>query len=129
MRNLIFAILISMLSSFAAVAYGQQSSIPQPQITGPYTADDVSKGHFLAIMICSICHIAAADQPSLPIATPPAPPFESLAQRKDITAESLQKFMTTTHRGLNNPNGMPNPMLMDYQMKQIVAYFLSLRIH
>jgi hypothetical protein len=55
------------------------------------------------------------------------PPFESLAQRKDITAESLQKFMTITHRGLNNPNGMPNPMLMDYQVKQIVAYFLSLR--
>ncbi len=127
MRNLIFAILTSMLSSFAAVAHGQQSSIAQPQISGPYTQDDISKGHFLAIMICSICHIAAADQPSLPIATPPAPPFESLAQRKDITAESLQKFMTTTHRGLNNPNGMPNPMLMDYQVKQIVAYFLSLR--
>jgi hypothetical protein len=34
--------------------------------------------------------------------------------------------MKTTHRGLDNPLGMPNPDLMDYQIKEIVAYFLSL---
>jgi len=35
--------------------------------------------------------------------------------------------MTTTHRGLDNPKGMPNPELMDFQIKEIVAYFLSLQ--
>jgi hypothetical protein len=34
--------------------------------------------------------------------------------------------MKTTHWGLDNPLGMPHPELMDYQIKQIVAYFLSL---
>ena len=35
--------------------------------------------------------------------------------------------MITTHRGLDNPAGMPNPELMDYQIKEIVAYMASLR--
>jgi len=91
------------------------------------SADDVSKGHFLAIMICGHCHVAAPDQPYMPILKPPAPSFESIAQRKDINADWLQTFVTTTHRGLDNPKGMPNTYLADYQVKQLVAYFLSLR--
>ena len=35
--------------------------------------------------------------------------------------------MTTTHRGLDNPNGMPNAELLDYQVRQVTAYLLSLR--
>ena len=90
-------------------------------------ADDVRKGHDLAAMVCASCHVAAADQRFTPVLNPPAPSFESIAQRPDTTAESLEKFMTTTHRGLDNPGGMPNPYLMDYQVKQLVAYILSLR--
>ena len=58
---------------------------------------------------------------------PPAPPFATIAQRKDISAESLTNFLKTAHRGLDEPNGMPNPDLADYQIKQAVAYLLSLR--
>lgn len=98
-------------------AWGQQGN----------TADDVRKGHQLATMLCANCHVAAPDQPFMPILSPPAPSFESIAQRKDVTADWLQNFMTTTHRGLDNPKGMPNPYLVDYQVKQVVAYLLSLR--
>jgi cytochrome c1 len=35
--------------------------------------------------------------------------------------------VTTTHRGLDEPNGMPNPYLVDYQIKQVIAYMMSLR--
>jgi hypothetical protein len=35
--------------------------------------------------------------------------------------------MTTTHRGLDNPSGMPNPSLLDYQVKEVTVYLLSLR--
>jgi cytochrome c1 len=91
------------------------------------TADDVSNGHHLAVMVCAICHVAAADQANLPILHPPAPSFESIAQRKDINADSLEKFLTTTHRNLDTLKGMANPDLADFQVKQVVAYLLSLR--
>jgi len=89
-------------------------------------ADDVQKGHFLASTICAICHVAAPDQAHQPIMRPPASSFASIVRQKKFDAESLTHFMKTTHRGLDNPQGMPNPDLMDYQIKQIVAYFLSL---
>ncbi len=77
--------------------------------------------------VCGNCHVAAPDQAHKPILNPPAPSFESIAQRADISADSLENFITTTHRGLDNPNGMPNLSLVDYQVKEVVAYILSLR--
>ena len=96
-----------------------------PAFAQPDAKDEVQKGHQLAATICAVCHVAAADQPYPPIMQPPAPSFTSIAQRMD--AESLTKFVATTHRGLDTPKGMPNPQLMDYQIKQVVAYILSLR--
>lgn len=98
-------------------AWGQERNRP----------DDVRKGHHLATMLCATCHIAASDQSYQPTLNPPAPSFESIAQRKDVTADSLQNFLTTTHDGLDKPDGMPNPYLADFQVKEIVAYLLSLR--
>jgi hypothetical protein len=49
-----------------------------------------------------------------------------LFDKRAFDAESLTHFLATTHRGLDNPKGMPNIDLMDYQIKEIVAYFLSL---
>lgn len=89
--------------------------------------DDVRKGPHLAILLCSACHIAASDQPYQPTLDPPAPSFESIAQRRDVDAELLHYFLATTHQGLDNPKGMPNPGLADFQAKAIVAYLLSLR--
>jgi mono/diheme cytochrome c family protein len=89
--------------------------------------DEVAQGHHLATLICSACHVAAPDQNFEPILRPPAPPFASIAQRSDVTADFLRTFLTTTHRDISNPNGMPNPQLLDYQIKQISAYILSLR--
>jgi mono/diheme cytochrome c family protein len=89
--------------------------------------NEVEQGHHLATLICSACHVAATDQNFEPILRPPAPPFASIAQRGDVTADFLNTFLTTTHRDITNPKGMPNPMLLDYQIKQISAYILSLR--
>jgi mono/diheme cytochrome c family protein len=100
-----------------AVAFAQPAANP----------DDVSKGHYLAVMVCSICHVAAPDQERMPMLKPPAPPFAEIAQRADTNAASLTKFISTTHRGLDSPAGMPNPRLADYQVEEVVAYILSLR--
>jgi mono/diheme cytochrome c family protein len=89
--------------------------------------DEVRKGHELAVTICALCHLAAPDQALKPKLERPAPSFASIAQRKDFNAEWFSHFMTTTHRGLDNPKGMPNPLLMDYQVKEIFAYLMSLR--
>ena len=90
-------------------------------------ADDVALGHHLATLICSACHVAAFDQPFEPILRPPAPSFESIAQRASTTSESVQKFLATTHKDIGNPQGMPNPQLLDYQVRQLTVYLLSLR--
>jgi len=90
-------------------------------------SNDVPAGHRLAIPICASCHVAAQDQPNDPILRPPAESFVSIAQRKSFTAEWLQSYLKTTHRGLDNPKGMPNPDLSDLQAKQVATYLLSLR--
>ncbi len=90
-------------------------------------AAEVRKGHHLATLLCTSCHVVASDQLYPPTADPPAPSFAAIAQRPDVTADSLQQFLTTTRDGLENPKGMPNPGLVDFQRKAIAAYILSLR--
>lgn len=99
------------------LAWAQQVSPPS----------DLYQGHLLAALYCGNCHLAAPDQPYPPDRRSHAPSFESIAQREDINAQSLRTFLTTTHRGLDNPKGMPSPHLVDYQINQITAYILSLR--
>lgn len=89
--------------------------------------NDVREGHRLAVRVCAICHVAAADQETMPILHPAAPPFASIAQRPDITPDSLKHFLATTHRNLETQGGMPNPQLLDFQITQVSAYLLSLR--
>jgi len=115
MRNTLF--LIAALLAAALPVFGQES----------VNSDDVQAGHKLALLVCANCHVAAPDQPNNPILRPPAQPFASIVQRKSVTADWLQNYMKTTHRGLDNPNGMPNPQLLDFQIKQVSAYLLSLR--
>jgi hypothetical protein len=81
----------------------------------------------LAIMICANCHMVARDQPYKPILKPPAPSFDAIARRKIINPDWVKTFLTTTHRGLENPKGMPNPNLIDSHVRQVTAYLLSLQ--
>ncbi len=111
---------------FAVIVCGLVGSVlaQQAQTLDP---DEVKRGHRLAVTVCAICHVAAPDQRFLPEIATPAPSFASIVQRKDFNADWLTHFMTTTHRGLDSPTGMPNPELMDYQIEEIVAYMLSLK--
>jgi mono/diheme cytochrome c family protein len=108
---------IVVLSVLASSAWSQE--------TAP--ADDVQQGHRLANLICSNCHVASSDQQFAPILRPPAPSFESIAKRESTSADSIRKFLTTTHRDISSPDGMPNPQLLDFQVRQVAAYLMSLR--
>jgi EF-hand domain pair len=44
-----------------------------------------------------------------------------------MTADWLRTFLTTTHRDIGSPEGMPNPQLIDSHIAQVSAYVLSLR--
>ena len=93
-----------------------------PALAETLDSEEVQKGHRLAVTVCAICHVAAPDQRLLPELAPPAPSFASIVERKEFNADWLMHFMTTTHRGLDNPSGMPNPELMDYQIRDRCLY-------
>lgn len=90
-------------------------------------SDDLKKGHYLAVVMCSNCHVISPDQSIEPTLQPPAPSFESIAQRSSTSSAALGAFLATTHRNIGNSAGMPNPELIDFQMRQVEAYVLSLR--
>jgi mono/diheme cytochrome c family protein len=108
------------------LAFGVFASTASPQESNS-VSDDVQNGHHLAAIICSVCHVTGPDQSFEPILRPPAPSFESIAQRSTISADTIRMFLTTTHRDSSKPAGMPNPGLLDFQVKQVAAYILSLR--
>jgi len=115
MRNILLSLIVLFVTASAVWSEDGANS------------DEVQAGHKLAVLVCGNCHVAAIDQASTPILRIPAPSFESIAQRKDVSPEWIESYLKTTHRGLDNPNGMPNPELLDFQIKQVAAYILSLR--
>jgi mono/diheme cytochrome c family protein len=88
--------------------------------------DDIKKGHDLAVRVCSNCHVAAPDQSFEPILKPPALSFQAIAQR-ETTVTSVETFLMSTHKDIGNPKGMPNPQLLDSQIKEVAAYLMSLK--
>jgi len=77
--RLVLTLLSFMLAS-VGFTWGQAGSTQN--------AEDVQKGHDLAIGICAICHVAAPDQPHPPIMRPPAPSFASIVQQKTFDENS-----------------------------------------
>jgi mono/diheme cytochrome c family protein len=91
------------------------------------TDDGVSKGHRLAIMLCADCHVVASDQPYPPTLNPPAPSFRSIARRPATTIDSVRSFLMSASQQSHSIKGMPNPMLAEFQIKEIAVYLLNLR--
>jgi hypothetical protein len=90
-------------------------------------SDDILKGHYLAVLMCSTCHVIGPNQSIEPVLQPPAPSFDSIAKRGTTSSDTIRAFLTTTHRNISNSAGMPNPDLLEFQKTQLVAYVLSLR--
>ena len=118
MRAVFLAFLAVGACSALATAQAQQASS---------LSDDVQNGHYLAVLICSNCHVASPDQSIEPVLQPLAPSLESIAKRSTTSSDTIRAFLATTHRNISNPAGMPTPELLDFQTRQVVAYVLSLR--
>lgn len=92
--------------------------------------DTIAAGKNTALIVCSVCHVVAPDQPFAPRLEQRTPSFAEIANRSNVTAESLRRFITTTHWDERSiPITMPNPQLIDEQVTDVVGYILSLRKH
>jgi mono/diheme cytochrome c family protein len=88
---------------------------------------DPAAGFAVASEICAECHMVEAVEGAFP-APDPLPfeelwplPFEEIANTPGITAMALFAWMTTTH-----PT-MPNIVLEEEDLRDVVAYILSLK--
>jgi mono/diheme cytochrome c family protein len=85
------------------------------------TVSDVAAGHDRALLICAACHVVAPDQQLAPLLRPPAPAFQAIVNRPNTTERGLHDFLLAPH------GKMPNPSLMDQQVRELVAYMMTLR--
>jgi mono/diheme cytochrome c family protein len=88
------AMMLAFVSSIALVARAETTGNP-------------AEGHRLALKICAACHVVAPDQQSPPLLRDPAPNFQAIAGRRDISAALLQQFILTTHSEIATPDNMP----------------------
>lgn len=101
---------------------------PRASAAGVPTTPDLARGEHIARLICSACHVVATDQEFPPLLKEATPAFAEIANRPGVSAESLQRFITTTHWDVDRlPMSMPNPMLTKSQAQAVSRYILSLR--
>ena len=91
------------------------------------TPDQVEVGRKFAAMVCANCHVTAPDKQTTPILNPPAPSFMVLAKQASLTEAYLRQLLTSKHNDLGPRAKMPNPQLADYQINEVIAYFMSLK--
>jgi mono/diheme cytochrome c family protein len=90
----------------------------------------LQRGEHIARLVCSACHVVAADQEFPPLLRPPAPSFEEIANRPDASVETVRRFVIETHWDMKTlPAQMPNQMLSKAEATAVARYLLSLRRH
>jgi mono/diheme cytochrome c family protein len=80
---------------------------------------DAAKGRAFAQQICSECH--NIEQGQRPSPNGLAPNFETIAKTPGLTAIALTAALRTSHRT------MPNIIIPDDDLRNVVAYVLSLQ--
>jgi mono/diheme cytochrome c family protein len=83
------------------------------------SAGDAAKGRAFAQQICSECHNIEKGQRPSPNGL--APNFETIAGTPGLTAIALTAALRTSHRT------MPNIIIPDDDLRDVVAYVLSLK--
>lgn len=102
-------------------------AIALPSMASSSSADQIARGHQLALEICSACHLAASDQKAPPILSNPPPSLQTIADRPATSATSVRNFLLSIHLSLANGKDMPNPLLTEDQANDLAAHVMSLR--
>jgi len=80
---------------------------------------DTEVGSQYAEEVCSACHAVHAHEIDSPVEQ--ATPFQTVADASGMTANALTAWLQTSH-----PT-MPNIILTDEEMHNVIAYILSLK--
>jgi mono/diheme cytochrome c family protein len=105
-----------------ALATGTATAAEEPGAAG-----DVQAGRAVALKICRVCHMVSAGPQRAPVLKPPAPSFDTIANRPGATTESLLAFLKTKHQSVANYRDMPGLRITDEQSQAVVRYIMSLR--
>ena len=89
--------------------------------------ETVESGRHLASMICSACHVVGRDTQQTTIRQPPAPSFASIVKRPGFSPQKVKGLLLSTKESLGPHGGMPNLLLVEYQVDAITAYLAALR--
>ena len=84
-------------------------------------AGDTRAGHVLARQVCASCHAVSPGETRSPDARAPA--FQALASTPGMTGTALTVALRTSHET------MPNLMLEREELRNVIAYILSLEDH
>ena len=105
--------------------------------TGAHAAEDQSHadsvairaGHNIAVTSCVACHTVSPNQALPPVLGPGIPTFEDIANRPDISADSLRAAMKTArwHDKALASRLLPMSRLSDKQQGEVAAFIVSLR--
>ncbi len=103
-----------------AVLFALAGSFPaQAQSADTVGLGNIEMGARLAVEVCAECHAVEADDDISPHLN--APPFQSIADRPEITALALGVWFRSPH-----PT-MPNYVLSPDETADLIGYILSLR--
>ena len=83
-------------------------------------------GHDLAVHLCTSCHLVEPGQANTADHVG-GPSFQTVANRPNVTEETLRRHLRTTHSNAMIPLAMPNPQLTEDELVKIIDYLLSLR--
>jgi cytochrome c1 len=89
--------------------------------------EDVAAGHYLALRLCTFCHVVSPGQQAAPFLNPPAASFRTIANRENTTAASLSAFLHAPHKTAPTAAEMPDLELSDEQISTLVSFMVSLR--
>ena len=84
---------------------------------------NAAAGRQFALHNCDACHVVATNQDLRPLIGGYAPSFFEVANRPDVSADSLRVFLAHQHAYTN----MPYPDLTPRDLADVVSYIVSLR--
>jgi len=89
---------------------------------------DAEAGRALALTACTGCHVVSPAQRFKPlyVGSPRPPSFKEIAGKPSLTPDSLRQHLETLPAVPQKP-GMPNPDLSANELRDVVAFILTLR--
>ena len=116
-------VLRAILVTAALLLWGVKTSAVSPSA-------QVRRGEVVAQLQCAACHVVAEKQKYAPLPGVPAPSFQIIANRPQISDAALRHFIATTHWDRRAVAvTMPNPGLTETDIAAVSRYILSLKRH